>query len=156
MLLTPAGSLLDLHIRDPQTNFNSSMRELLPELYYRITYWEAPAHLQVAGAAAAATGCPSVCPLTVRVSVPPQGWLQSSPEQRPPLPPPAGGVMVLNSSSNLVTLPGLRSWTWYCASVQSVASFQSKISRSTAPLCRQTEGTALHLSRKRERREMTG
>lgn len=53
MLLTPAGSLLDLRIRDPQTSSNSSMRELLPELSYRITYWEAPGHLQVAGAAAA-------------------------------------------------------------------------------------------------------
>ncbi|XP_075873050.1 interferon alpha/beta receptor 1b-like isoform X2 [Nelusetta ayraudi] len=115
VVLTPAGSLLDLHIKDPVTSFNSSMRDLVPELFYLISYWEGPAHLQE--------------------------WLQSSPQQRPPLAPPAGGVMVLNSSSNLVTLPGLRSWTWYCVSVRSVASFHSKISSGTAPLCRKTEGT---------------
>lgn len=56
VVLSPAGSLLDLHIKDPQTSFNSSMRELLPELEYRIAYWEGPAHLQVGGATAPATG----------------------------------------------------------------------------------------------------
>lgn len=70
--LSPAGSLLDLHIRDPQTNFNSSMRDLLPELGYRISYWEGPAHLQVGGATA--PGCQSVSlSLCLFYCVPPVG-----------------------------------------------------------------------------------
>nr|XP_054594359.1 interferon alpha/beta receptor 1b [Nothobranchius furzeri] len=38
--LAAAGGALDVSISDPQTTTNSSMRELLPKLYFRIAYWE--------------------------------------------------------------------------------------------------------------------
>lgn len=45
--VSPAGSVLDISISDPLTSSNSSMRDITPDLYYRIIYWEGPAHLQV-------------------------------------------------------------------------------------------------------------
>lgn len=45
--VSPAGSVLDVFISDPLTSSNSSMRDITPDLYYRIIYWEGPAHLQV-------------------------------------------------------------------------------------------------------------
>uniref|UniRef100_A0A8D3B301 Interferon alpha/beta receptor 1a-like n=1 Tax=Scophthalmus maximus TaxID=52904 RepID=A0A8D3B301_SCOMX len=47
---------------------------------------------------------------------------------------------MLSSSANLVTLPSLKSWTWYCVSVQSRYDFYNKSSSFTAPQCMQTEG----------------
>ncbi|XP_068185368.1 interleukin-10 receptor subunit beta [Antennarius striatus] len=53
---------------------------------------------------------------------------------------PASGVESLNSSSNLVTLPRLKGWTWYCVRVQSRADFYKKSSSFSPLLCMQTEG----------------
>ncbi|XP_056145689.1 interleukin-10 receptor subunit beta [Lampris incognitus] len=47
---------------------------------------------------------------------------------------------MVDSSANLVTLPDLKAWTWYCVSVQSVCDYYNKSSNYTAPLCLQTEG----------------
>ncbi|XP_075937159.1 interferon alpha/beta receptor 1b-like isoform X2 [Anarhichas minor] len=46
----------------------------------------------------------------------------------------------LNSSANIVTLPDLKAWTWYCVSVQTCYDFYNKKSSFTAPHCMQTEG----------------
>uniref|UniRef100_A0A3Q3XGK5 Uncharacterized protein n=1 Tax=Mola mola TaxID=94237 RepID=A0A3Q3XGK5_MOLML len=43
VVLYPAGSVLDVHISDPLTSTNSSMREIRSELYYHIVYWKGPA-----------------------------------------------------------------------------------------------------------------
>lgn len=48
VVLSPAGGGLDVRIFDPKTSTNSSMKELLPELYYHIVYWEDRAGSQVA------------------------------------------------------------------------------------------------------------
>ncbi|XP_068602088.1 interleukin-10 receptor subunit beta [Brachionichthys hirsutus] len=53
---------------------------------------------------------------------------------------PTSGVRTLNSSANLVTLPGLKGWTWYCVRVQSRADFYGKISSFSPPQCLRTEG----------------
>lgn len=47
---------------------------------------------------------------------------------------------MLNSSANVVTLPDLKAWTWYCVSIQSRYDFYNKISNFTSPHCMQTEG----------------
>ncbi|CAB1329119.1 unnamed protein product [Coregonus sp. 'balchen'] len=44
------------------------------------------------------------------------------------------------SSENLVTLPELEAWTWYCVMVQSRYDYYNKTSGYTAPQCMQTEG----------------
>ncbi|KAF3695201.1 Interferon alpha/beta receptor 1a Membrane-associated type I interferon receptor [Channa argus] len=44
----------------------------------------------------------------------------------------------LNNSVNQVTLPNLKSWTWYCVKVQSC--YETKSSTFTSPLCTQTKG----------------
>uniref|UniRef100_UPI003AAACD56 interleukin-10 receptor subunit beta n=1 Tax=Centroberyx gerrardi TaxID=166262 RepID=UPI003AAACD56 len=48
---------------------------------------------------------------------------------------------VVNTSVNLVTLPELEVWTWYCVSVQSRYDYYNKSSNFTSPHCMQTEGT---------------
>ncbi|KAF0026090.1 hypothetical protein F2P81_020827 [Scophthalmus maximus] len=53
---------------------------------------------------------------------------------------------MLSSSANLVTLPSLKSWTWYCVSVQSRYDFYNKSSSFTAPQCMQTEGRITSVS----------
>ncbi|XP_017297557.1 interleukin-10 receptor subunit beta [Kryptolebias marmoratus] len=50
-------------------------------------------------------------------------------------------VLVLNSTTNMVTLSDLKAWTWYCVSVQSRYNFYDKMSVFTSPQCVQTEGT---------------
>ncbi|XP_024244816.1 interferon alpha/beta receptor 1a [Oncorhynchus tshawytscha] len=47
---------------------------------------------------------------------------------------------VVNSNNNLVTLPELEAWTWYCVMVQSRYDYYNKTSGYTAPQCMQTEG----------------
>uniref|UniRef100_A0A4W5KAU7 Fibronectin type-III domain-containing protein n=1 Tax=Hucho hucho TaxID=62062 RepID=A0A4W5KAU7_9TELE len=47
---------------------------------------------------------------------------------------------VLDSSNNLVTLPELRAWTWYCVMIQSRYDYYNKTSSYTEPQCMQTEG----------------
>ncbi|KAF3695200.1 Interferon alpha/beta receptor 1a Membrane-associated type I interferon receptor [Channa argus] len=49
-------------------------------------------------------------------------------------------VQSLSKSANLVTLPNLKPWTWYCVKVQSRYDFYNKSSSFTSPLCMQTEG----------------
>ncbi|XP_040004470.1 interleukin-10 receptor subunit beta [Xiphias gladius] len=46
----------------------------------------------------------------------------------------------LSSSTNMVTLPNLKAWTWYCVSIQSRYDFYNKSSSFTSPQCMQTEG----------------
>ncbi|KAM9850991.1 interferon alpha/beta receptor 1b-like [Aulostomus maculatus] len=96
--LAPAGSDLDVYISDPVTSTNSSMKEHLPKLYYRIQYWEHDENRELVT------------------------------------------IETLMSSANIVTLPELKAWTWYCVRVQSCSAFYSKISDFTSPLCMQTEG----------------
>uniref|UniRef100_A0A4W5LEL5 Interferon/interleukin receptor domain-containing protein n=1 Tax=Hucho hucho TaxID=62062 RepID=A0A4W5LEL5_9TELE len=50
---------------------------------------------------------------------------------------------VVDSSNNLVTLPELEAWTWYCVMVQSRYDYYNKTSGYTAPQCMQTEGDTL-------------
>ncbi|CAB1346578.1 unnamed protein product [Coregonus sp. 'balchen'] len=50
---------------------------------------------------------------------------------------------VVDSSNNLVTLPELEAWTWYCVMVQSRYDYYNKTSSYTAPQCMQTEGDTL-------------
>ncbi|KAM6978594.1 interferon alpha/beta receptor 1b-like isoform 2-T2 [Tautogolabrus adspersus] len=47
----------------------------------------------------------------------------------------------VNSSANMLTLSGLKSWTWYCVSIQTCYDFYNKYSSFTKPLCMQTQGT---------------
>uniref|UniRef100_A0A3Q4HYQ1 Interleukin-20 receptor subunit alpha-like n=1 Tax=Neolamprologus brichardi TaxID=32507 RepID=A0A3Q4HYQ1_NEOBR len=47
----------------------------------------------------------------------------------------------LRINTTMVTLPGLKAWTWYCVSVQSRDDFYSKTSDFTVPHCMQTEGS---------------
>lgn len=47
---------------------------------------------------------------------------------------------MVSSSANVVTLPNLKSWTWYCVSVQTRYDFYNKSSNFTSPHCMQTEG----------------
>ncbi|XP_031657137.1 interferon alpha/beta receptor 1a-like isoform X1 [Oncorhynchus kisutch] len=47
---------------------------------------------------------------------------------------------VLDSSNNLVTLPELEAWTWYCVMIQSRYDYYNKTSSYTEPQCMQTEG----------------
>ncbi|XP_019208370.1 interferon alpha/beta receptor 1b isoform X2 [Oreochromis niloticus] len=47
----------------------------------------------------------------------------------------------LRINTTMVTLPGLKAWTWYCVRVQSRYDFYSKISDFTVPHCMQTEGS---------------
>ncbi|XP_070770328.1 interleukin-10 receptor subunit beta [Enoplosus armatus] len=96
--LSPAVSDLDVFISDPLTSTNSSMKDHLSKLYYKILYWERSGDTEV-----------------VR-------------------------TQTLNSSANLVTLPNLKAWTWYCVSVQSRDDFYNKSSSFTSPHCMQTEG----------------
>ncbi|GLD51553.1 interferon alpha/beta receptor 1b-like protein [Lates japonicus] len=49
-------------------------------------------------------------------------------------------TQTLTSSANVVTLPNLKAWTWYCVSVQTHADFYNKSSSFTSPQCMQTEG----------------
>ncbi|KAI3356620.1 hypothetical protein L3Q82_017832, partial [Scortum barcoo] len=46
----------------------------------------------------------------------------------------------LCSHANMVTLPNLKAWTWYCVSIQSRYDFYNKSSSFTSPHCMQTEG----------------
>ncbi|XP_028291875.1 interferon alpha/beta receptor 1a-like [Gouania willdenowi] len=50
-------------------------------------------------------------------------------------------ALSLNTSANEVTLSYLKSWTWYCVSVQSCYDFFKKRSNFTMPYCIQTKGT---------------
>ncbi|XP_034416976.1 interferon alpha/beta receptor 1b-like isoform X2 [Cyclopterus lumpus] len=50
------------------------------------------------------------------------------------------GTQTLRSRANIVTLPKLKAWTWYCVSVQSHDDFYNKKSSFTSPHCMQTEG----------------
>ncbi|XP_037343967.1 interleukin-10 receptor subunit beta [Pungitius pungitius] len=52
----------------------------------------------------------------------------------------AVGTQTLDSSANIVTLPNLRPWTWYCVRVQSCYDFYNKKSIFSSPHCMQTEG----------------
>ncbi|XP_041807278.1 interleukin-10 receptor subunit beta [Chelmon rostratus] len=52
----------------------------------------------------------------------------------------ASGAQMLSSSANLVTLPNMKAWTWYCVRVQSRCDFYNKSSSFTPPQCMQTEG----------------
>ena len=52
-------------------------------------------------------------------------------------------TVVVDTHVNMVTLPDLRAWTWYCVSVQSRYDFYSKFSAFTTPHCMQTEGEEL-------------
>ncbi|KAK2839394.1 hypothetical protein Q5P01_013134 [Channa striata] len=47
-------------------------------------------------------------------------------------------IRTLSTSANLVTLPNLKSWTWYCVKVQS--RFENKSSSFTLPHCMETKG----------------
>ncbi|XP_052348785.1 interferon alpha/beta receptor 1a-like isoform X4 [Oncorhynchus keta] len=47
---------------------------------------------------------------------------------------------VLDSSNNLVTLPELEAWTWYCVMIQSRYDYYNKTSSYTEPQCMQTGG----------------
>ncbi|KAM7407933.1 hypothetical protein PAMA_003605 [Pampus argenteus] len=49
-------------------------------------------------------------------------------------------TLTLTSKANIVTLPRLKAWTWYCVSVQSRYDFYSKSSQFTSPHCMSTEG----------------
>lgn len=49
-------------------------------------------------------------------------------------------TQMLTSSANMVTLPNLKAWTWYCVSIQSCYDFYNKSSSFTSPHCMQTEG----------------
>ncbi|XP_026231359.1 interleukin-10 receptor subunit beta [Anabas testudineus] len=49
-------------------------------------------------------------------------------------------TQMLKTSANIVTLPNLKAWTWYCVRVQSCYDFYNKSSSSTSPQCMQTEG----------------
>lgn len=40
VLVSPAGKVLEVLITAPQTINNTSMKEIIPSLYYRILYWE--------------------------------------------------------------------------------------------------------------------
>ncbi|XP_071340719.1 interleukin-10 receptor subunit beta [Trachinotus anak] len=51
-------------------------------------------------------------------------------------------TQTLNSTANVVTLPHLKAWTWYCVSVQSCRDFYKKRSSFTSPQCLQTEGNS--------------
>lgn len=47
VVLSRAGGVLDVAISDPLTSTNGSMREILPELYFVVRYWEDSADSQV-------------------------------------------------------------------------------------------------------------
>ncbi|XP_029348802.1 interferon alpha/beta receptor 1b-like isoform X2 [Echeneis naucrates] len=96
--LIPAENNLDVVISDPLTSTNSTMKDLLGDLYYHILYWERSADSQ---------------PIRTQT---------------------------FNSSANVVTLPNLKAWTWYCVRVQSRTEYYLKRSRFTPPQCLQTEG----------------
>uniref|UniRef100_A0AAZ3REX9 Fibronectin type-III domain-containing protein n=1 Tax=Oncorhynchus tshawytscha TaxID=74940 RepID=A0AAZ3REX9_ONCTS len=49
-------------------------------------------------------------------------------------------LFLLDSSNNLVTLPELEAWTWYCVMIQSRYDYYNKTSSYTEPQCMQTEG----------------
>lgn len=53
----------------------------------------------------------------------------------------ASTTQTLSSSANLVTLPNLKAWTWYCVMIQSRDDFYNKSSSFTSPHCMQTEGS---------------
>lgn len=46
----------------------------------------------------------------------------------------------VNSKANIVILPNLKAWTWYCVIIQSRYDFYNKKSSFTSPHCMQTEG----------------
>ncbi|KAM9342967.1 interferon alpha/beta receptor 1a-like isoform 2-T2 [Pholidichthys leucotaenia] len=48
--------------------------------------------------------------------------------------------LFLQPSRANLTLPDLKSWTWYCVTVQSLYDFYNKNSSFTEPCCMQTEG----------------
>uniref|UniRef100_A0A3B4ESI5 Interferon alpha/beta receptor 1b-like n=1 Tax=Pundamilia nyererei TaxID=303518 RepID=A0A3B4ESI5_9CICH len=52
-----------------------------------------------------------------------------------------GQAKRLRINTTMVTLPGLKAWTWYCVRVQSRDDFYSKTSDFTVPHCMQTEGS---------------
>lgn len=60
-------------------------------------------------------------------------------------PPPQAKRLRINTT--MVTLPGLKAWTWYCVRVQSRDDFYSKTSDFTVPHCMQTEGNAVTLTK---------
>ncbi|XP_028249885.1 interferon alpha/beta receptor 1b-like [Parambassis ranga] len=99
VILTPAGSDLEVTIFDPLSSNNSSMKELIPTLAYHIMYWERSVDSQA-----------------------------SQTHQ------------TLTSSINIVILPNLKPWTWYCVIVQSRYDYYNKGSNFTSPHCMQTEG----------------
>nr|XP_046260155.1 interleukin-10 receptor subunit beta [Scatophagus argus] len=47
--LAPAGGLLDVIIKDPLSSTNTSMKELIQDLYYQIVYWEDSPDAQASG-----------------------------------------------------------------------------------------------------------
>nr|XP_057938429.1 interleukin-10 receptor subunit beta [Doryrhamphus excisus] len=48
---------------------------------------------------------------------------------------------ILNSNVSMVTLPNLKSWTWYCVKVRSRYDLYNKSSTFTSAKCVQTKGT---------------
>ncbi|KAM8855732.1 interferon alpha/beta receptor 1a-like isoform 2-T2 [Spinachia spinachia] len=52
------------------------------------------------------------------------------------------GTQTLDSTANIVTLPNLKPWTWYCVRVQSCYDYFNKKSIFSSPHCMQTEGAA--------------
>lgn len=59
MTLSHAGSAIDVHIRDPVTNGNASMRTHLPKLFYYILYCEGPWAPQVGAPSTLLSFCSS-------------------------------------------------------------------------------------------------
>lgn len=55
---------------------------------------------------------------------------------------------VVDSSNNLVMLPELEAWTWYCVMIQSRYDYYNKTSVYTEPQCMQTEGRNEHFTLK--------
>ncbi|XP_047670705.1 interferon alpha/beta receptor 1a-like [Tachysurus fulvidraco] len=94
--VTPVKGLLQVVITDPLTFTNSSMKDLLPNLYYIIEYWKKSSSAEKSNN--------------------------------------------LTSANNLVILPGLESWTWYCVRVQSKEDYYKKTSAFSPAYCIQTDG----------------
>ncbi|KAG7239127.1 hypothetical protein INR49_030007 [Caranx melampygus] len=51
-------------------------------------------------------------------------------------------TQTLNSDANVVTLPNLKAWTWYCVSVQTRREYYNQRSSFTPPLCMKTAGNS--------------
>uniref|UniRef100_A0A8C6TJ87 Interferon/interleukin receptor domain-containing protein n=1 Tax=Neogobius melanostomus TaxID=47308 RepID=A0A8C6TJ87_9GOBI len=113
VLVSHAGNDLEVSISEPQTSNNTSMKDKISSLYYRFLYWEQHTNHKVS---------------LHQVLSNSTSLLSKD---------------LLFHQRNFGGLPDLKSWTWYCVSVQSRTIEPNRTSTFTDPVCISTQGMTI-------------